>query len=30
MTHFGSQDAVSEKSEKDEESMSGSDGGSSG
>lgn len=29
-THFGSEDAVSEKSEKDEESLSGSDGGSSG
>jgi len=30
LTHFGSQDAVSEKSEKEEESLSGSDGGSSG
>jgi len=29
LTHFGSEDAVSEKSEKDEESLSGSDGGSS-
>lgn len=29
MTHFDSQDAVSEKSEKDEESFSGSDGDSS-